>query len=203
SPYYALFGIEPNVDSPMKINDYRFENLARAHRLIYDSQIDAKTYRHDQSLIRSRPRDLKVGHYVTLKNDEAITLSHIRDHGLRVVSIRGKVIGVQPVDNGSAAVKYFNVDRLREVPQDVSWTDIRPRPRRYRGPSDARTLTNADKDQFEVVRNDGLKLTFKRKHKGSSAGNQTKKSRYYGNFRRKRRSSPVNPETTKRVRFND
>ena len=148
SPFYAIFGFECNVDTLFNSGEHRFENLARAHRDIYQKQIEAKQYR--QKIGPQSSREVKVGEYVTIDQAEPVTLSHLRDHCFRVVSSRGKVIGYVPINPRGAGPdkpRYINVDRCRVVPANITWSDLNPRPRRYRGPSDIRTLNQGDRDQ--------------------------------------------------------
>lgn len=196
SPYFALFGMEPNVDPPTHINEHRFENLARAKKLIYESQHDSKVYRHNKSADNAKSRDFRLGQYVTIKTAEPITLSHLRDHSLKVVSVRGKVIGVQPLN--STEVRYYNIDRLRVVPEDISWSDINPRRKRYRGPSDVRTLNNVDQEQYEVTHHEPTRIIIRKKRKATVQSGTSNHKRF-----RPFRKRPVAQDAqsvTKRVR---
>lgn len=51
------------------------------------------------------------------------------------------------------------------MPTDLAWSDINPRQRRYRGPSDVRTLISLEHDEFEVTSQEGTKLTIRRKRR--------------------------------------
>lgn len=148
SPYYCLFGQEPNIDTQHEPAGHRFEQLIAAQRRAYRTQIDAKNYR--QQVGPQGKQDIKVGDYVTIQSHEPITLSNLRDRACRVVSIRGKVIGYQAVSNGSVdgppPVAYINIDKVLLVPEHLTWEDINPRRRRYRGPSDARQLLHGESD---------------------------------------------------------
>ena len=145
SPYYLLFGQIPNKAAETIQTSHRFENLARAHRLAYQKQEEAKTKRHDRSHLRPLERNIiKVGDTITIDCSEPITLSHLRDHAYKVVSIRGKVLGYVPLHVGSlrrSRIRYINIDRVRAVPDTISWDDINPRQRRNRTDTDVRTWT--------------------------------------------------------------
>ena len=188
SPYYALFGLEPNID-PINDNEYRMERMARARNLIYESQNNAKMYRHDRSSQRYQYRKkFKIGDYVTINAPEPVTLSHLRDHSLRVISIRGKVIGVQSVENPSNSVRYYNVDRLRSVPEEINWSEINPRQRRYRGPSDIRTLQNPiDDPEYEVISHDATRLTLRKKRRQPQGGDRSRFKRFRAGNRKRSR----------------
>ena len=142
SPYYCLFGQEPNIDTQHEPSSHRFERLIAAQRRAYRTQIEAKQYR--QQVGPQGKQDIKVGDYITIQSHEPVTLSNLRDRACKVISVRGKVIGYQAVSNGSVEgpppVKYVNVDKVMLVPEHLTWEDINPRRRRYQGPSDARQL---------------------------------------------------------------
>ena len=62
------------------------------------------------------------------------------------------VVGYKAVNAADGNARYINIDRVHVVPPEVTWSDIRPRPRRYRGPSDIRTLVTEDLEtQYEIV----------------------------------------------------
>jgi hypothetical protein len=170
SPFYCTFGFQPNVPE-VSFEDSRFETLAEAQKLAYETQNAQKQYRFNRG--PQSNRDLSVGDYVTIDNPEAVTLTHLRDGAWRVVSVRGKVIGCQKITSNALTppgpVRHINIDRIRLVPPELDWTPVQPRPRRYRGPSDARTLTfaNRTQDQYSAVPTDSptvVKLVRKRKH---------------------------------------
>jgi transposase InsO family protein len=142
SPYYMLFGQLPNGPSDRIQGNPRFELLARAQRHSYEKQEMAKRKRQEASrLLPIDRRKVKVGDVITIDCAEPVTFSHLRDHSYRVVSTRGKVIGYVPLHTSAPGkVRYINIDRVRTVPDIVSWQDINPRVRRNRTSIDVRTL---------------------------------------------------------------
>lgn len=167
SPYYCVFGQEPNVDTKFYVEDNRFENLARALRYAHKRQIKNKEYR--QAHGPQEDKRVDVGDYITVDISEPVTMTHIRDQACRVVSVRGKVIGyqkIQPDTNGRPSpVKFINIDRVRTVPSDLSWQDLNPRVNRYRGPSDARTLdfTHQEYESLPTESPTAIHLRLRRK----------------------------------------
>jgi transposase InsO family protein len=118
SPYYLLFGQIPNGPSSQIQNETRFDTLARAQRHCYDLQEKAKQYRQSHSTLPHN-RAVAIGDMITINCAEPVTLSHLRDHSFRVVSVRGKVIGYVPVNTDRPGrVRYINVNRVRVVPDD-------------------------------------------------------------------------------------
>lgn len=78
---------------------------------------------------------------MTINAPEPITLSHLRDHALRVVEIRGKVIAyTRPFSKQPTKIRRTHIDRLQRVPAEMSWDDVAPRPHRSRSGPDVRTL---------------------------------------------------------------
>jgi hypothetical protein len=141
SPYYLLFGQIPNGPSSQIQNETRFDTLARAQRHCYDLQEKAKQYRQSHSTLPHN-RAVAIGDMITINCAEPVTLSHLRDHSFRVVSVRGKVIGYVPVNTDRPGrVRYINVNRVRVVPDDITWADVQPRSRRNRTDVDVRTWT--------------------------------------------------------------
>ena len=144
SPYYLLFGQIPNKPISDFQTESRFENLARAQRLAYEKQERAKQTRHNNSkLTPLEKRIVSVGDCVTINCPEPVTMSHLRDHSFKVVSIRGKVVGCIPLNvTRPGRVRYVNIDRVRVVPSDISWNEINPRSKRNRTHQDVRTWTH-------------------------------------------------------------
>ena len=144
SPYYLLFGQIPNKPNSDFQTESRFENLARAQRLAYEKQEQAKQSRHDKSkLTPLGKRIVNVGDCVTINCPEPVTMSHLRDHSFKVVSMRGKVVGCVPLNvTKPGRVRYVNIDRVRVVPGNISWNDINPRSKRNRTQLDVRTWTH-------------------------------------------------------------
>ena len=146
SPYEILFGQAPIVAAE-QIGDCRDENMARARRIAH-SALDAAKVRRQQ-IGSQRERKIKPGSYVTLDDPEVPTFGHRRHHNFRVVSVHGKVLGVQEVRHPHqrpAAIKHVHVNRVREVPEDVDWSEIQPRVRRQRRPGvDARLVPHPDR----------------------------------------------------------
>ncbi|ELU13482.1 hypothetical protein CAPTEDRAFT_216209 [Capitella teleta] len=127
--------------------DNRFENMALACRHAYGRQELAKRRRQEKSrLLPLEKRQGQEDDAITVDCPEPTTMSHLRDHAFKVVSVRGKVIGyVAPFSHKPDQVRYVNIDRVRVVPPDVSWDDIRPRTRNRTG-VDARTFTPSNLD---------------------------------------------------------
>ena len=140
SPYFLLFGLHPDAKPLESHEDTRFESLARAQRHAFVTQTMAKQKRQERSKLDDLcKRTVAVGDYITINQAEPISLSHLRDHAMQVVSVRGKVISYVPVAR-DAPIKTINIDRVRIVPPSTDWSTINPRQRRNRGPVDVRTL---------------------------------------------------------------
>jgi len=138
SPFELLYGYPPDVpdiDDP----DGRFEHLARARYVAIQQQAKMKQQRHDRSrLLPLAQRHVQCHDCITIDQPEPVTLSHLRDHGYRVVSVRGKVIGYVPITaSRTERPKHVHIDRVRVVP-NVDWRAINPRPRRSRDGPDVR-----------------------------------------------------------------
>lgn len=138
SPYQLLYGIPPDIP---QLDDteghYELMHSARQHAI--QMQERAKEKRQQRSrLLPERARHIQVHDLITIDNAEPVTLSHLRDYGYRVVSVRGKVIGYVPVTaNRWQRPKHINIDRVKVVP-DIDWRTLNPRPLRRRGGPDVR-----------------------------------------------------------------
>ena len=158
SPYQALFGNPPNCDLPQAVTD-RHEHIARVQREVHDKQECEK--RRRQARGPQTTRNVTVGDYVTLTDDEVVTLAHLRQHAYVVRSVKGKVIGIQKIGQNPyespAEVKYVSYDRVREVPAAIDWRDVAPRVRRRRGGPDVRTLTFQELQTAPVQEPAGLR----------------------------------------------
>jgi hypothetical protein len=142
SPFYLLFGHLPN-NPPQLHDEHRFENLALAQLHAYNKQVEAKQLRQDRSkYVPLNEHQVSVGDGITINCAEPVTLSHLRDNAFKVVSVKGKVVGYVPLfGKQPSKPRYINIDRVRPVPQNVSWDEINPRPRRNRTNTDVRTWT--------------------------------------------------------------
>ena len=149
NPYHILFGVEPNVDSAYQTGCDRLEEMQKVRQASRLSQIRGKKYRQERG--PNGRRQIIIGDYVTLNCAEPQTLTHLRDGALKVISVRGNVVGVVPLANPLHKAKYYHANRLRTVPPTLAWEDINPRVRRYAGPSDARTLDLQDFTEGEYV----------------------------------------------------
>ena len=143
SPFYLLYGREPDRPDIEPTEDTRHATMVRAWRFSNQQQEAAKQRRqemsHGQPLVDRR---IAVGDMITVDAPEAITLAHLRDHAFRVVEVRGKVIGYVPVSGPHQnKIKRVHIDRVQVAPPNISWDDIKTRPRRNRSDQDVRTLT--------------------------------------------------------------
>ena len=143
SPYQLLYGITPDAlhfDDP----DGRYELMHSARQHAMQIQEKAKESRQRRSrLLPREARNIRVHDLITIDHSEPVTLSHLRDHGYRVVSVRGKVIGYVPVNaNQRQHPKHVHIDRVKVV-HDIDWRTLRPRPLRRRGGPDVRRAAAA------------------------------------------------------------
>ncbi|ELU13308.1 hypothetical protein CAPTEDRAFT_204236, partial [Capitella teleta] len=109
----------------------------------FGSKVEAKQLRQDRSkYVPLNEHQVSVGDGITINCAEPVTLSHLRDNAFKVVSVKGKVVGYVPLfGKQPSKPRYINIDRVRPVPQNVSWDEINPRPRRNRTNTDVRTWT--------------------------------------------------------------
>ena len=139
SPYELLYGFPadiPEVDDP----DGRLEHIAHAQAHTRQVQEKLKQQRQEKSkFLPLESRIVKVHDLITIDQPEPVTMSHLRDHAFQVVAVRGKVISYVPVKSDRPQKpQQVSIDRVRVVPEDVTWKDINPRPRRNRNKQDVR-----------------------------------------------------------------
>jgi transposase InsO family protein len=139
SPFELLYGYPPDtpdIDDP----DGRFEVLTRARNHAVLQQEKNKLQRQELSrLLPTDKRQVKIHDCITIDQPEPVSFSHLRDHGFRVISIRGKVIGYVPITaDRNQRPRHVHIDRVQVVPE-VNWQEVNPRPRRNRRGPDVRT----------------------------------------------------------------
>jgi len=141
SPFALIYGREPDRTDVVQVEN----EPHKAQRYAIERMEMAKEKRRIASTGQPLPnRELSVGDMITINAPEPITLSHLRDHALRVVEVRGKVIAyTRPLSQQPNKVQRVHIDRVQRVPADISWDDVRPRQHRSRTGPDVRTLSTA------------------------------------------------------------
>lgn len=128
-----------------------------------------KIRRQERSrLLPIEARRVQVHDLITIDQSEPVTLAHLRDHCYRVTNVRGKVISYVPADSDRPQRSHqVAIDRVRVIPDNVTWSDIRPRPRRNRKGPDVRKTTHvpepvpvADKSEDSDTDNSDAPLAF-------------------------------------------
>ncbi|ELT95248.1 hypothetical protein CAPTEDRAFT_211116 [Capitella teleta] len=118
----------------------RFEVLTRArnHAALQQEKNKLKQQEHSR-LLPTDKRQVKIHDCITIDQPEPVSFSHLRDHGFRVISILGKVIGYVPITaDRNQRPRHVHIDRVQVVPE-VNWQEVNPRPRRNRRGPDVRT----------------------------------------------------------------
>ncbi|ELT94833.1 hypothetical protein CAPTEDRAFT_210729 [Capitella teleta] len=97
--------------------DNCFENMALTSRHAYGRRELAKRCRQEKSRLMSlEKRQVQEGDAISVDCLEPATMSHLRDHAFKVVSVCGKVIGyVASFSHKPDQVHYENINRAENL----------------------------------------------------------------------------------------